>query len=78
MSEHSLTALEDGASGIIVGYRNGDRSRRRFIEMGLVPGTTVTRIRSAPLGDPVEYAVFGARVAIRRSDADQLIVKPTA
>ena len=29
----------------------------------------------APLGDPVEYAVMGSRVAIRRGDADLVIVR---
>jgi Fe2+ transport system protein FeoA len=32
-------------------------------------------MRKAPLGDPVEYAVMGSRVAIRRGDADLVIVR---
>jgi Fe2+ transport system protein FeoA len=76
MAEHLLTDLADGTSARVVGYRNGDRSRRRFAEMGLVPGTRITRIRSAPLGDPVEYSVFGARLAIRSRDASRLVVEP--
>lgn len=77
MAEHLLTDLADGASARVVGYRNGDRSRRRFAELGLVPGTRITRIRPAPLGDPVEYSVFGARLAIRRKDAACLVVEPS-
>ena len=76
MSEHLLSDLKDGATAVVVGYANGAHSRRRFTEMGLVPGTRVTRIRSAPLGDPVEYSVFGARLAIRRRDASRLLVEP--
>ncbi|MEA3502488.1 MAG: FeoA domain-containing protein [Actinomycetota bacterium] len=45
------------------------------MEMGFVPGTRVTAIRTAPLGDPIEYAVMGSRVSIRRSDADLVIVR---
>ena len=76
MSEHRLSDLADGHTAVIVGYRNGVQSRRRFTELGLVPGAPVTRIRSAPLGDPVEYSVFGARLAIRRRDASRLLVEP--
>lgn len=69
-----LGRLALGATGIVVGY-NSDVGVRRFIEMGFVPGTRVTAMRAAPLGDPVEYAVMGSRVAIRRVDADLVIVR---
>ena len=69
-----LGRLEIGATGIVVGY-SSDVGVRRFVEMGFVPGTRVTAMRTAPLGDPVEYAVMGSRVAIRRGDADLVIVR---
>jgi Fe2+ transport system protein FeoA len=69
-----LGRLALGATGIVVGY-SSDVGVRRFIEMGFVPGTRVTAMRAAPLGDPVEYAVMGSRVAIRRVDADLVIVR---
>ncbi len=69
-----LGRLALGASGIVVGY-SSDVGVRRFVEMGFVPGTRVTAMRAAPLGDPVEYAVMGSRVAIRRVDADLVIVR---
>jgi len=43
--------------------------------MGLIPGVEVTAIRVAPLGDPVEFAVMGSRISIRRSDADAILVR---
>ena len=58
----------------MAGYST-DVGVRRFVEMGFVPGTRVTAMRTAPLGDPVEYAVMGSRVSIRRSDADLVIVR---
>ena len=69
-----LGHLDLGASGIVVGY-SSETGVRRFVEMGFVPGTRVTVMRKAPLGDPVEYAVMGSRVAIRRGDADLVIVR---
>lgn len=69
-----LGRLAVGTTGVVVGY-SSDVGVRRFVEMGFVPGTRVTAIRTAPLGDPVEYAVMGSHVAIRRGDADLVIVR---
>jgi len=69
-----LGHLPIGSSGIVVGY-GSDAAVRRFAEMGFVPGARVTALRAAPLGDPIEYAVMESRVAIRRTDADLVIVR---
>lgn len=69
-----LGRLGLGSTGIVVGY-SSEAGVRRFVEMGFVPGTRVTALRKAPLGDPIEYAVMGSRVAIRRGDADIVIVR---
>jgi Fe2+ transport system protein FeoA len=44
--------------------------------LGLVPGTTVRLERRAPLGDPIEVAVRGSRLAMRRSEARHIKVLP--
>lgn len=55
----------------------GDRPfRRRLMEMGLVPGTAVELVNVAPLGDPLELLVRGARLSIRRAEARALAVRP--
>lgn len=46
-----------------------------MLDMGLVPGAEVTVLRKAPLGDPTEYRVKGTAVALRRSDADTILVE---
>jgi Fe2+ transport system protein FeoA len=66
-----------GDSAVVAGFREGTHARR-FVEMGFVPGTRVTALRTAPLGDPIEYAVMGGRVAMRRSDAFAILVKESA
>jgi len=43
--------------------------------MGLVPGAEVSVLRTAPLGDPVEYRIKGAAVSMRRSDANTVLVE---
>ena len=48
--------------------------RRRLMEMGLVPGTEVSLVNIAPLGDPLELSVRGGRLSIRRHEAADLDV----
>ena len=43
--------------------------------LGLLPGTMISRIGKAPLGDPLVFAVRGARLAIRRSHAECVRVR---
>lgn len=69
-----LGELGVGKSARVVRFQNR-RASRRFLELGLVPGERVTTVRVAPLGDPLEFAVMGSRVAIRRSDADEILVQ---
>ncbi len=57
----------------------GARSfRRRLLELGFVPGTTVVVRNVAPLGDPLELELRGCRVSIRRAEASVIQVAPLA
>ena len=51
------------------------KHQRRMLDMGFVPGAEVDVIRRAPLGDPIEYRVKGTAVALRREDADSILVE---
>ncbi len=56
----------------------GDRPfRRRLMELGFVPGTAVELRKVAPLGDPLEFAVRGCKVSIRRREAAAVAVERT-
>ena len=46
----------------------------RLFEMGLTRGAQVTVTRRAPLGDPMEIAVRGTRLCLRRNDAARFVV----
>jgi len=43
--------------------------RRRLMELGLVPGTAISVVNVAPLGDPLELSVRGCRLSIRSHEA---------
>ncbi|MBK9973323.1 MAG: ferrous iron transport protein A [Planctomycetes bacterium] len=42
---------------------------QRILEMGILPGNDVQLVRVAPLGDPMEFAVLGYRISLRKSEA---------
>jgi Fe2+ transport system protein FeoA len=52
------------------------RIGRRLEALGFVPGSRVTVVRRAPLGDPVEYEVRGSRICLRASEAACIRVVP--
>ena len=67
--------------------RKGERARvesvdastpfgRRLVELGFAPGTEVLALGSAPLGDPLLFELRGARLSLRRSEADRVRVVP--
>jgi DtxR family Mn-dependent transcriptional regulator len=52
--------------------------RRRLLDLGVVPGTVITaRLRSAS-GDPVGYEIRGALIALRREQAERILVRRVA
>ena len=62
---------------VTVEYVGGDRAfRRRLMELGLVPGTRVEVVGTAPLGDPLELLVRGCSLSIRRGEALCVTVSP--
>ncbi|NLB50754.1 MAG: ferrous iron transport protein A [Clostridiaceae bacterium] len=50
--------------------------RRRLLDMGLTPGTTVKLVRMAPLGDPMQLCLRGYKLSLRREAARDIEVEP--
>jgi ferrous iron transport protein A len=46
--------------------------------MGLLPGTAITLVRTAPLGDPLEIKVRGYHLTLRKSEAEHVLVTLSA
>ena len=49
--------------------------KERLMTMGLIPGTKVQILRSAPLGDPIAIRVRSYNLAIRKADAEKIAVE---
>ncbi|MBP5358643.1 MAG: ferrous iron transport protein B [Treponema sp.] len=52
--------------------------RQHFLDMGLIPGTDITFIKSAPLGDPKEFQLHGYELTLRVDDARKIEVEAVA
>ena len=48
---------------------------RRLMDLGLIRGTLVEVIRTAPLGDPLEVRLRGFMLTLRRSEAEHITVE---
>lgn len=71
-----LSMLPVGKSGIVTSLLLKGLTRRRLLDLGLVPGTRVQAICRSPAGDPTAYNIRGALIALRREEAKQILVLP--
>jgi ferrous iron transport protein A len=67
-----LSELSVGGAGVIAEVSGARSVRRRLMELGLVPGTKISVVNVAPLGDPLELEVRGGRLSIRRVEASTI------
>lgn len=49
--------------------------RRRLMDMGLVRGVSIERIKAAPMGDPVEYLVLDYHLSLRKTEAQMVEIE---
>ena len=69
-----LSNLKAGNKGIVVRISGKGLVRRRILDMGIVKGTHIEVIRTAPLGDPVEFSLRGYNLTLRKAEADEVFV----
>jgi ferrous iron transport protein A len=72
----NLTDLKRGEHGILDRIDLPEEEARRLMEIGFLPGHTVTPAHAAPGGDPRVFRVDGTEVALRRETARKLILRP--
>ncbi len=49
--------------------------KKRLMELGFLPGRHLKVIRNAPLKDPIEIEIMGYLLAIRKSEAEYILVE---
>ena len=73
----TLRDLKIGRSGLVLTVGGEKMLRRRLLEMGITPRTTVTVKKTAPMGDPIELYLRGYALSLRLEDAEKITVEET-
>ena len=74
-SPRNLTELKRGQEGVLERIDLPEEDARRLMEMGFLPGHTITPAHAAPGGDPRVFRVDGSEVALRRETAIKMILR---
>jgi len=69
-----LSYLRKGESCVIESFTD-EQMKQKLLEMGCLPGETITVDRFAPLGCPMAINVSGSVLSIRIDEAETVIVK---
>lgn len=74
MSSMPLTKLKLNTTGVIKEINCKKSVKRRLLDLGLIPNTDITPIMKSVSGDPIAYEVRNIILAIRKEDAEKIIV----
>jgi len=70
-----LNELKIGRTAKIKKVGGEGALRLRFLDMGLIPKTTVTVMKAAPMGDPIEIRLRGYELTMRVDEAKWIEVE---
>lgn len=73
----TLKEIKIGESCVITKVGGKGALRQHFLDMGVLPGATVTVVKYAPLGDPMELMIHGYELTLRLADAAKIEVSST-
>ncbi|WP_396391240.1 FeoA domain-containing protein [Desulfosporosinus shakirovi] len=74
--ERTLKELKTGEKGIIIKVL-GEKGavKKRLMDMGMTSGAEVLVRKVAPLGDPIEVNIRGYELTLRKTEAQNIIIK---
>lgn len=67
-----LKPLQSSRIGHVAGT---DGLTQRLCELGFTPGEAVAVVRLAPLGDPMQIRIRGFDLALRRREAERVVLE---
>lgn len=74
----TLDKLQIGKKAVITSVGGEGNLRNHLLDMGIIPKTTVSVRKTAPLGDPIEISLRGYTMTLRKDDAAKIEVEPLA
>ena len=70
-----LSQLKVGERGTVIAVNGEGAIRRRLFDMGITPGAEVYLRKKAPLGDPIEIAIRGYELTLRKAEAAHVEIR---
>ena len=71
-----LNELKPGRSAVIEEVGGEGALRQHFLDMGVIPGTQVSVVKLAPMGDPMELRIQGYELTLRLAEAEKITITP--
>jgi ferrous iron transport protein A len=71
----TLKDIKVGGTAKVVKINGEGAIKRRIMDMGITKGVEIYVRKMAPLGDPMEVTVRGYELAVRKADAEKIIVE---
>jgi ferrous iron transport protein A len=75
ISIFSLDTLPLGAFGRIKKLTSTGISRRRMMDLGMIPGTIIEALMKSPAGDPIAYEIRGTVIALRKEESRYILIE---
>ena len=70
----SLIDLVPGTTAVVTELRFEEADAVRLMELGFVPGVSVSCQRQVPMGDLLVYQLDGTQIALRKETASRILV----
>ena len=70
-----LNELQIGERGRIIAVGGEGALRQHFLDMGVVPGSRITLVKFAPMGDPIEFRIHDYELTLRVDDARKIEIE---
>lgn len=71
----TLNELSVGQSATVECVGGSGALRQHFLDMGLIPQATVTLVKRAPMGDPIEVRIRSYELTLRVAEACEITVR---
>ena len=71
----TLDKLPVGETGTVTAVGGDGPLRCRLLDMGIIPRTKVTKVKVAPMGDPMQISLRGYELTLRSDDASKIELK---
>ncbi|MDR0522893.1 MAG: ferrous iron transport protein A [Candidatus Methanoplasma sp.] len=73
---NTLEGLGVGEEAVVARVTGDGKLRKRILDMGITKGCRIRKVKVAPLGDPIEVALRGYELSIRKEDAASVEIEP--